>query len=75
MLYPYYIPLGERHRIKGCNLKKENIPEIDEVIETYCSIRKIKVFDPTLYSALYAFRTIAILEGVCIGAACPGLTT
>ena len=64
MLYPYYIPMGERHGIKGCNFRIENIPEIDEVLETYCSIRKIKVFDPTFYVVLSMFRTIAILEGV-----------
>ena len=23
MLYPYYIPFGERHGIKGCNFKKK----------------------------------------------------
>ena len=64
MLYPYYIPMGQRHGIKGCNINIENIPEIDEVLETYCSIRKIKVFDPTFYVVLSMFRTIAILEGV-----------
>ena len=64
MLYPYYIPMGERHGIKGCNFRIENIPEIDEVLETYCSIRRIKVFDPTFYVVLSMFRTIAILEGV-----------
>ena len=56
--------MGERHGIKGCNFRIENIPEIDEVLETYCSIRKIKVFDPTFYVVLSMFRTIAILEGV-----------
>ncbi|MDC3024568.1 phosphotransferase family protein [Alphaproteobacteria bacterium] len=64
MLYPYYIPIGERHGIQGCNTSKENIPEVDEVIETYCSARNIKIFDPTFYVVLSMFRTIAILEGV-----------
>ena len=64
MLYPYYIPLGQRHGIQGCDISKENLPEIEEVLETYCSIRKIKVFDPTFYVVLSMFRTIAILEGV-----------
>ncbi len=64
MLYPYYIPMGERHGIKGCDISKENIPEINEVLETYCTVRKIKVFDPTFYVVLSMFRTIAILEGV-----------
>ena len=30
MLYPFYIPIGERHGIGDSDLKKENIPEIDE---------------------------------------------
>jgi len=64
MLYPFYIPFGERHGIGGSDFKKENIPEIDEVIETYCSVRKISIFDPTFYIVLSMFRTIAILEGV-----------
>ena len=43
-------------------LNKENITEVDEVIETYCSARNIKIFDPTFYVVLSMFRTIAILE-------------
>ena len=64
MLYPYYIPIGERHGIKGCNIREENIPEIDEVLKTYCTARNIKIFDPIFYVVLSMFRTIAILEGV-----------
>ena len=64
MLYPYYIPQGERHGLKGCNLEKENLPEIKEIVETYCSVRKIKVFDPRFYVVLSMFRSVAILEGV-----------
>ena len=64
MLYPYYIPQGERHGLKGCNLEKENLPEIKEIVETYCSVRKIKIFDPRFYVVLSMFRSVAILEGV-----------
>ena len=64
MLYPYYIPFGERHGIKGCNFFNENIPQINEVIETYCAVRKINIFNPKFYVVLSMFRTIAILEGV-----------
>ena len=64
MLYPYYIPFGERHGIKGCNFFIENIPQINEVIETYCAVRKINIFNPKFYVVLSMFRTIAILEGV-----------
>ena len=64
MLYPYYIPFGERHGLMGCDRKNENIPEVSEIIENYCDVRKIKVFDPTFYLVLSMFRLIAILEGV-----------
>ena len=64
MLYPYFVPLGERHGIHGINLKKENIPEVEEVISEYCKVRNIKLFDPTFYIVLSMFRSIAILEGV-----------
>ncbi|MEC8099807.1 MAG: phosphotransferase family protein [Pseudomonadota bacterium] len=64
MLYPYYLPLGERHGLKGCNFQNENLPEIKEVIEVYCSVRNIKIFDPIFYVVLSMFRSVAILEGV-----------
>ena len=64
MLYPYYIPVGERHGLLGCDLEKENLPNVNEIIETYCYERKIKYFDPTFYVVLSMFRSVAILEGV-----------
>ncbi|MBF96914.1 MAG: putative aminoglycoside phosphotransferase [Alphaproteobacteria bacterium MarineAlpha9_Bin4] len=64
MLYPYFLPMGERHGIKGCNLKEENLPEITEIVEKYCFVRKIKTFDPKFYLVLSMFRSVAILEGV-----------
>lgn len=64
MLYPYYIPVGERHGLMGCNFKKENLPTVNEIIETYCYERKIKYFDPLFYVVLSMFRSVAILEGV-----------
>ena len=64
MLYPYFLPIGERHGLKGIDFKKENIPFKDEVIQKYCKVRNIDVFDPTFYVVLSMFRSIAILEGV-----------
>ena len=64
MLYPYYLPVGERHGLKGCNLVEENLPTVNEIIETYCKVRKIKFFDPIFYVVLSMFRSVAILEGV-----------
>ena len=64
MLYPYYIPVGQRHGLKGCNLQIENLPTVNEIIETYCYERKINLFDPKFYVVLSMFRSVAILEGV-----------
>ena len=63
-LYAHYIPSGERHGLMGSNFKKLNIPSVNELVNEYCKVRKIKVFDPTYYVVLALFRNIAILEGV-----------
>ncbi len=63
-LYAHYIPYGERHGLKGANLGELNIPNVDNLVNEYCKVRKIKNFDPTFYVVLSLFRSIAILEGV-----------
>lgn len=63
-LYAHYIPYGERHGLKGADLNELNIPSVKELVDEYCRVRNIKVFDPTFYVVLSLFRSIAILEGV-----------
>ena len=63
-LYAHYITYGERHGLKGADLGNFNIPSAKELVEEYCKIRNIKVFDPTFYVVLSLFRSISILEGV-----------
>ena len=63
-LYAHYIPYGERHGLKGSNLNELNIPNVDNLVNEYCKVRKIENFDPTFYVVLALFRSISILEGV-----------
>ena len=63
-LYAHYIPFGQRHGLKGADLKELNIPDVKELINAYCLARGIKNFDPTFYVVLSLFRSISILEGV-----------
>ncbi len=63
-LYAHSIPYGERHGLKGADLKALNIPSVKELVNEYCKVRNIKTFDPTYYIVLSLFRTISILEGV-----------
>ena len=63
-LYAHYIPYGERHGLKGADLDDLNIPSVKELVDEYCKVRNIKVFDPTFYVVLSLFRSISILEGV-----------
>ena len=63
-LYAHYIPYGERHGLKGADLNDLNIPSVKELVDEYCKVRNIKVFDPTFYVVLSLFRSISILEGV-----------
>ena len=63
-LYAHFIPYGERHGLKGADLDDLNIPSVKELVDEYCKVRNIKVFDPTFYVVLSLFRSISILEGV-----------
>jgi aminoglycoside phosphotransferase (APT) family kinase protein len=63
-LYAHYIPFGERHGLNGADLNDLNIPTSKALVNEYCKIRNIKVFDPTFYVVLSLFRSISILEGV-----------
>ena len=63
-LYAHFIPFGERHGLKGADLKKLNIPNVNSLVSEYCRVREINDFDPTFYVVLSLFRSISILEGV-----------
>ena len=63
-LYAHYVPFGERHGLKGANMRDLNIPTANDLVAEYCKVRNIKEFDPTFYIVLSLFRSISILEGV-----------
>ena len=44
-LYAHYVPFGERHGLKGANMKDLNIPTANDLVAEYCKVRKIKELD------------------------------